>query len=205
MGMFGKFFKKSSPKKTPLTTTPEKPVFDDASAGTASSNSLPKLGKKMKTKTPPALSANASTVKTFLDLLNSKDLDKVRSMITYDLSCEWEEQCMRFEDFLDVLESVWKSFPDFNLVYKNLVDGKKANVVVVHDCVPSGTHTGEPFGFGPYDPIEASGTRVENAAETITVHLTEDGKICKWLVKVNGTLTGPAGMYAQLPGGFPCM
>ena len=206
MGIFGKFFKKA--KKAPLASVPVKKTaaVDDASIATSDTCTTGSQSTRRKKSTSaPSESRNVGIVKLMLERLNAKDCIALRSMVTKDLQCEWEEQAMRFDDWVNAVEDVWKSFPDFNLTYTSVEDGDKENVVIVHECVPSGTHTGEPFGFGPYEPIPASGTRVVNAAETITVHLTPDGEICKWLVKVEGELTGPAGMYAQLPGGFPCM
>jgi len=146
-------------------------------------------------------------VQEFIERINAQDRQAIRTMVTPDLKMCWEDQEMMFADYIEAVESVWKSFPDFHLSWQSIQEStdKKGKVVVtVKDCIPRGTHTGEPFGFGPYEPIEAQGTKIENAAETITVHLTPDGKICQWLVNVNGEMTGPAGMYTQL-GGFPCM
>lgn len=106
------------------------------------------------------------------------------------------------DNFASEMQSIFDAFPDFGFRY-TAIEATNAGVVLVHNLTASGTHRGEPYAFSCYDPVEASGCRVENDPAEIALHFGEDNKICKMVVRSTGDKAGPPGIYAQLEGAFP--
>ena len=71
--------------------------------------------------------------------------------------------------------------------------------VVVLKVRWTGTHTGKPYAFGPYEPIPAKGTHVALDPERITVTL-QDGLVIKCRVEPEGPNTGWHGVYQAIGG-----
>ena len=77
----------------------------------------------------------------------------------------------------------------------------KPNLVHVKNYYGRGTHTGKPFAFGPYPPIEPKGVVVQD--EPIQLYLTideETSRIIHCDVQANGNMCGPPGFYTQIGG-----
>ena len=67
----------------------------------------------------------------------------------------------------------------------------------------SGTHTGAPYGFGPYPAIEATGRVVLNDPEEATITIDEKtGLITNMRFVAKGCRSGPPGFYEQIGGLF---
>ena len=109
---------------------------------------------------------------------------------------------MGLEDFADGMVEIFASFPDFRFRRHTVKASRNGTVTASNSCA-CGTHTGKPFGFGPFEAIEPSGKFVQNDPEDVIVSF-RDGKICRYDVHSRGFMTGPAGIYSQL-GGFPAL
>ena len=92
-----------------------------------------------------------------------------------------------------------RSFPDIRFIadhYMSMPDGRlKLELRVV------GTHTGAPYGFGPFSPIPPAGTKVQNGPETLTFKFDEKYNMIREVsIPVTETYSGPPGLYAQIGG-----
>ena len=116
-----------------------------------------------------------------------------------DMKVAFEDgQTMPVAAFVMTSNSIRKSFPDIVFQYEKIKETKPGRVLV-DNYVVSGTHTGEPYGFGPYPKIPAAGKHVVNDPGRIWVQV-EDGKITKMDVISLGDKTGPPGLYQQIGG-----
>lgn len=119
---------------------------------------------------------------------------------------------MLIDDYLETMQGLVESFPDFRLDHAEYMEEKKletdgpsdppTTVVTITDIRASGTHTGKPFAFGPYPAIPASNIAVRDHAPcTDEMHIRE-GKIVKLLVKTQGAedASGPGYFYNQIGG-----
>jgi predicted ester cyclase len=80
---------------------------------------------------------------------------------TDDCDLLFVEANMTITDFLDETLKMYYSFPDFHYHIETITERPDDNgTVVVVRGYATGTHTGAPFGFGPYPEIAAKGTRV---------------------------------------------
>jgi predicted ester cyclase len=80
---------------------------------------------------------------------------------TDDCDLLFVEANMTITDFLDETLKMYHSFPDFHYHIETITERPDDNgTVVVVRGYATGTHTGAPFGFGPYPEIAAKGTRV---------------------------------------------
>jgi predicted ester cyclase len=100
-------------------------------------------------------------------------------------------------DMVEEVVKCYESFPDqvFNYLEARVVEPD----VVVIKYQWTGTHTGKPFAFGPYDPIPAKGTVVAVDPERCTITL-RDGLIVKCRVDPEGPNTGWHGVYREIGG-----
>ncbi|CAB9501722.1 expressed unknown protein [Seminavis robusta] len=146
----------------------------------------------------------------YFEKVNDGHFAAIREMVTEDVEFLFHDPNgdvnheLTWKDFEAEFFKVGKSFPDFFFRH-GLVEQSKTqdDVVVVHDLVPSGTHSGAPYAFGPCEPIQAAGKKVVSDPEE--VHITcRDGKICKFAFHPKGEMSGFAGIYTLL-GGFPLM
>lgn len=197
------------------------PVMEDDSAETrttvASSlrrESVPSTGSiNVRRQDPPAsedgdhlvdsaaLRQKLATSKERIRLWNEQDLYLVRELLTDDFSFCWTKMTLTRKDMVGETPSLFASFPDFQFRFA-ATKAVDEDTIVLCDVIASGTHTGAPFGFGPYDPIEASGKYVENDPEDIYIHF-EGTKMRRHDLVSKGEMVGPFGMYSQLPGSFP--
>ncbi|CAB9502570.1 expressed unknown protein [Seminavis robusta] len=147
-----------------------------------------------------------ATFGDFLACINNHDLRGATLLLTDDAAFVFRAldgsfvHEMAWEDFAEESKKLSDSFPDFSIKHKSVSQGKDG-VLKIHHAIASGTHSGAPYGVGPFPPIEASNTRVVNDPEDM--HITfHDGRIQKieWFAK--GENVGPAGLYTQI-GGFP--
>jgi len=139
-------------------------------------------------------------VKKAMDYHNAKDVKGLKSIgaegakvIVKGKAMEWSEYCETFQD-------VAASFPDLKFVYDPLKenDGK----VMINKITVTGTHTGEPFGFGSFEKIEATTPPKKCVNDQETIEFTvEDGKIKEMnIMSPEGATSGPPGFYIQIGG-----
>merc|ERR1712187_892229 len=107
---------------------------------------------------------------------------------------------MTVSGFICELKKVFDSFLDFNVNYESIMEVEPGIYILKHGIF-SGTHTGKPYGYGPFPEVEAKGLKAQNDPESLTFWI-EDCKIVKMKVFSHGNLCGPPGFYEQV-GGFP--
>ena len=143
-----------------------------------------------------------AVVEEFLDkVLNGRNVQLAFEYMNSDCDIVFaDNHILTCQEFGDEVGRMFASLPDFSFSFSK-VEGMENGTVVVRELIASGTHTGAPFGFGPCDPIPASGAKVVCDKEEI--HFTfENGKISNLQVIAFGEMTGPQGIYTLL-GGFP--
>ena len=98
--------------------------------------------------------------------------------------------------------SIFQAFPNFKFMYRSIQESlAEPGVIVVHDFVGTGAHTGDPFGFGPFPPIEPTGKVVVLDPSESHYHFDpETNLIYKEEIIALGEITGPPGVYVQLGG-----
>lgn len=154
---------------------------------------------------------NAAFVDQWVDTLNSHHISKLEALLSPTSRHTFVGVEMTNKDFREQMAGLFASFPDvhFQLVAGSVKrlkdDATRAKYVAKGSIFVTGTHTGEPFGFGPYPPVEATGRKVRNDRETLTI--TYD-PIAQNIVHIDvvpeGPKTGPHSIYEQV-GGFPTM
>jgi hypothetical protein len=103
-------------------------------------------------------------------------------------------------DVVDVVSSTRKSFPDFYFKYDTIVE-ISPGIVLIKNVQPSGTHTGEPYTFGPYEPIPATGIKVVNDPEDFYITVDIDTEQVTFFRSVaKGPKVGPHSVYEQIGG-----
>jgi len=133
-------------------------------------------------------------------LHNAHDVDGLMAIGTPDAKFSWGEgQSMPWVDYVKECKDVFASFPDIHCEWSErseLNDGTVTSKVVV-----TGTHTGAPFGFGPFPPIEATGIKCQNDPECVE-WIVEGDKLKEMKVTSpeGSTKTGPSGLYVQIGG-----
>lgn len=106
---------------------------------------------------------------------------------------------MNVEDFATEGRKMTDAFPDFQLILGPCKETEPGTVVI--DVRATGTHTGKPYGFGPFPPVDITGIKVVLDVERTTFTIV-DGKIMRLFVESMGEKTGPPGFYSSI-GGFP--
>ena len=149
-----------------------------------------------------------AAVQKFMDFANARDADRMLSIAADNCRVLFREQDLSFEEYLDEARKIFVAFPDFQVKYKSIKVEKDQSTgavcCVVRGCIPQGKHTGAPYGFGPYDPIPATGKYVKNAEETFYFDVNSEGKLTRLFIVADGEMTGPAGLYMQI-GGYPVL
>eukprot|EP00934_Nitzschia_sp_Nitz4_P005863 Nitzschia sp. Nitz4//scaffold262_size27079//10152//10697//NITZ4_008220-RA/size27079-processed-gene-0.7-mRNA-1//-1//CDS//3329544751//5853//frame0 len=143
---------------------------------------------------------NTKVVAEFLDAFNRRNENAIRKVATVDAEFCFHgaERGMPFDFFLNGLHDVQQSFPDVCVTY-DAIDEVEDGIVRVDNFHSRGTHTGVPFGFGPYPAIPRTDIVVEESADW-TVLVTK-GKIFKLIVKPpQGELVGPPAYYQKIGG-----
>lgn len=136
--------------------------------------------------------------KDFVETMNRHDNTKVQTLFTEDSTVKFPETELTARCVFESYDMVMKSFPDFRLEATGFHEVGPCGVVGF-TVVASGTHTGEPYAFGPFPSIKASGKVCRNDPEIYTVTI-EDGRIKRCDVTPTGELFGLAGLYTQVGG-----
>lgn len=132
--------------------------------------------------------------------MNNMDVEGIMALFHPDIDVRLKENPMRGEDVVAQWQALSASFTecDFRQTTPTKLTDPKTTEVNIRF---SGTHTGAPFGFGPYPAIEAKGIKCVNDPETFVFHW-EDEKVVRWDLIPKGEKTGPIGLYVQI-GGYP--
>ena len=153
----------------------------------------------------PALSTEPEShaiiaAKRFVIEFNRHDLDSLAKTMAPKCIVEFAEAEMLCQAFIDESQNLLKSFPDIHFTYE-VVKDVVPNVAIVEKLQVTATHTGDPYGFGPYPRIEAKGCKIKNDREDMTVTIDpETGLITRMKVTAHGRLSGPPGFYEQIGG-----
>jgi hypothetical protein len=84
--------------------------------------------------------------------------DLITQYCTDNCDFSFAEAHMTIHCFLDETQKILHSFPDFQYHIETITEREDGSVVARGHA--TGTHTGTPFGFGPYPEIKATGTSV---------------------------------------------
>jgi len=95
------------------------------------------------------------------------------------------------------VDKFYRSFPDAEVFPTNF---QTTLNTVSMDITAMGTHTGEPFGFGPFEAIPATHKRVEHPVTQICVTFGNDNKISRIVATNTDDTCGPAYYYEQIGG-----
>jgi predicted ester cyclase len=153
------------------------------------------------TKTPlPPLRPAVVAVKQWVSRMNEHNIDTMMTVAHDDCVVHFGETQMHIRDFCEEIKRIFASFPDFAFEWSEPKE-TQPNVVEIAFFQASGTHTGEPYGFGPYPTLAAKGIKVKNHPEFLLFNIS-NGKIETVTNLTSSELTGPPGIYRQI-GGFP--
>ncbi|KAL7580605.1 hypothetical protein ACA910_003722 [Epithemia clementina (nom. ined.)] len=116
------------------------------------------------------------------------------------------EMEMLAQHFYDSVRMAFASIPNMKFQYDSIQsiadednDNDEDRVLVVRNFFGHGTHTGEPYSFGPYPPLPARGATFRDAPMDITITI-QNGKIAHFSCDAKGKMVGPPGIYEQLGG-----
>ena len=112
---------------------------------------------------------------------------------------EQGERTMGKDDYVQVYKALVASFPDIKFDWSET--NESSDGTITSKCVVTGTHAGEPLGFGPFPPIEATGTKCQNDPEDI--ELIVEGVLVKKMTVTptkGSSKAGPPGFYLQIGG-----
>ena len=159
------------------------------------------------TKDDPIPETAPEALKVVREWVRHKDehnLDKMRELTADKCFFTFvdSETEMPAREFFGSVGETYASFPDLHFFWRVMeVKDMQAGVttVVVKDYHGIGKHTGTPYGFGPFPPIDPTGTVVkdENIEFTFTV---KEGKITDATIDAFGGLVGPPGFYTKIGG-----
>lgn len=155
------------------------------------------------------MSANVQLVEAWMAAWAAKDMDRVLSLSTenceYLVPVEGEDDSMqiKMQDFIDQMQITYASFPDYHTSWEKMRDGKsKPGTVVLKNFVSKGTHTGEPYAFGPFPAIDAKGASIKDDPVSLVVSV-QDGKVRSIGPQLTTGMIGPANYYTQIGGVIP--
>lgn len=146
------------------------------------------------------------------ELHNKHAVAELAAIATPDCTVEWGEQqqeqqgkkdehhqSMTWADYVQVFNDIVEAFPDISFSWSDTVELRDGGVT--SKVTVTGTHTGKPFRFASYPPIEAKGIRCQNDPEYVEFDVEGD-KLKR--VKVTPTKgswkMGPPGFYLQIGG-----
>jgi hypothetical protein len=105
---------------------------------------------------------------------------------------------MLFSDFVQNMGELIESFPDYTFTWDRIVE-EKPGEIHLYDYRSKITHTGKPYAFGGYDPIEAKGTVVEDHIPHI-IYKVKDGLVTNMEILAEGKVVGLPGIYLAIGG-----
>ena len=149
-------------------------------------------------------SKNAFLVeRDFCEAFNRRDTEPLRKLASSNCLCQYKgaENALPLSQMLDAVNGVFASFPDSQSRWESVKEVKR-NKVVIKGLYSFGTHTGKPFGFGPFKPIPATGKFVKEDPADIILTMS-GGKITHLEIdmeNVKNAVTGPPGYYMSIGG-----
>jgi len=151
----------------------------------------------------PKNSKAEAVIRQLWDAYSAQDLVEARKFYTPDMVFGFPGGYeIQLNDFFEAMESLQRSFPDMKTTIDEDIVEFAPNRVRITNMIRHGTHTGPAYAFGPYPPIETSGTFVVDSPIDVDYTLTEDLKVKSALIKTKkpGDATGPARFYSSIGG-----
>ena len=110
--------------------------------------------------------ANVQVVQRFIDYHNNHDSDGIFQCCNPLGLVKFEGAEMPMTVFQKEIDKILRAFPDSTFLAESGIEcttnsSQTMGLVKICKLVVRGTHTGEPFGFGPYEPLPATGIRFE--------------------------------------------
>ncbi|KAL7565495.1 hypothetical protein ACA910_012233 [Epithemia clementina (nom. ined.)] len=135
-----------------------------------------------------------------MEQFRKHDVDAALAMTMDGFMINWIDSGMDMlgKDFHESTKIAFASMPDFKFHYSSITSIDEERVVI-SNLYAYGTHTGAPFSFGPYPPLEAKGAKFQDAPIELTATF-RNGKIAHSVCDAKGEMVGPPGMYEQLGG-----
>jgi hypothetical protein len=131
-------------------------------------------------------------------------IDEVVSMSAPD--CQYlvtmddgETMPVDLKDFIDQMLLCYASFPDYDTTWESIEEDPSNGAIVIKNFTSKGTHTGEPYAFGPFPPISASGAVIKDDPVSLHIFL-KDGRPHRIRTVSEGGQIGPASYYTQIGG-----
>ncbi|KAL7580606.1 hypothetical protein ACA910_003723 [Epithemia clementina (nom. ined.)] len=146
------------------------------------------------------ITPNEQLVASWIRGFDKHDIDAVFALTADD--CVFDlvdsEMQMLASHFYESVGIIYASLPDFRFLYHSIksIDEDR---VLVKKYSGYGTHTGEPYSFGPYPPLEAKGIKFRDSPVDLTLTV-KNGKIAHVICDAKGALVGPPGIYSKLGG-----
>ncbi|KAL3910724.1 MAG: hypothetical protein SGILL_007579, partial [Bacillariaceae sp.] len=154
-------------------------------------------------------SSNVRMVEAWMMAWQRKEFELVISMSSENCQylvpiADGETMKVKLTDFLEQMKVTYASFPDYDTEWDEMRDSKD-NTVRIKNFVSKGTHTGEPFAFGPYPAMPAKGMKIRDHPVDVLVYIDKQtAKIEKVrLLSKPDVTSGPAMYYLQVGGYIP--
>jgi hypothetical protein len=136
----------------------------------------------------------------FFDTLNAHDSDMLKTIQSPSVMYNFDGLEVLGSVIAEVHEHVVKSFPDFHWT-QGKIELVSPGIVKITNTQASGTHTGAPYTFGPYEEIEATGVKVRNDPEDYLLTIDMETELISYVqISAKGKLCGPQGIYEQIGG-----
>ena len=135
------------------------------------------------------------------EAMNRQDVATIRKFASPDSICMYKGATagMKLPEFLEAVIMIFDSFPDNKMVWDSIEEVQPGEVVV-KNFQGRGTHTGKPFGFGPFRALPAKGVVVAEDPCHLTITVVK-GKMVKFVIDTYcGDLVGPPGYYQKIGG-----
>jgi len=143
-----------------------------------------------------------SLILAYHDAWNRHEVRNLGDFITSDCCYYFtadRTEMMASELFL-FLEGFFQSLPDAKFRWKSILQISETEFHI-SDFQGSGTHTGAPFAFEPYEQLQASGKYIEDYPMQMTIELDPvTSKISRVTINSRGRRVGPPFYYEALGG-----
>ena len=132
---------------------------------------------------------------------NQATPNNVEELFSPNADINFTDIHMNVTDLIHETKALQESFPDLGARWDEIVPLSERDMVVIDGFVLSGTHTGQPYAFGPFPAVPTKGAFCRNDPERLVFRIS-CGKIQRIDILSSSEKTGPQGFYRQL-GGFP--
>ena len=159
---------------------------------------------KMLDGVPEGAPEELKVVREWIHKKNMHDVDGMAEMCHPDTNFCFvdSETFITLQEWNEIKKLIYGSFPDLHFFWKciRVAGTSQWGVdIVLEDYYGIGTHTGKPFGFGPYEPIPPTGLTVQDEYIEFTISV-KDGKISRACIDAFGQMVGPPGFYTKIGG-----